>query len=220
VPPVVVATFQPFTWWWRIRRITPEPLVNVIVIGLLTPDHTGISLALDHFQFAALQVLLELCIKTVGFSDSCLENFIESTESIRHSRRTESESVRNRFSRSQLCIKMKSGPGSRLLRVNRFFAVQYKIINPVFIVVPILMGSTIKPDHIGFIFTKKNLACAFRIEHKLSQFVFGKYAVVGHPLQGRFFNRIAPGPDIAQPEMRQYMNCSFFRSAVADGNSH
>ena len=75
--PVVVTLVVSRGSKWLALRVALEPLLNVIVVQLLGPQHTGQSLALNpSFIFTQTGVLHSL-VKLVSLGQSLFESLVE-----------------------------------------------------------------------------------------------------------------------------------------------
>src|ERR1700754_699562 len=65
--PFIISSIQPFCRWFGFSRITIQPVMNIVMIVLLAPQHPGKGLALYHFMISILCVLLKRVVKFICF---------------------------------------------------------------------------------------------------------------------------------------------------------
>src|ERR1700758_4192940 len=91
--PLAVAAMTTAGGWWRLCRISIQPLRNVEVEKLFAPDHSGEGLTLHAARVRAFDAFLQVCVEFVRLADPACEYLREVTKWVRRGcpRQTQAE---------------------------------------------------------------------------------------------------------------------------------
>ena len=81
----MISALLPLRWRWRECGIAFQPDVDVIVIELLRPEHSGERLALHIARVCGKTLGNDLRIELIGFGNSLVENRLKRL--VQHPRR-------------------------------------------------------------------------------------------------------------------------------------
>ena len=219
--PLVIAPGEALRRRRRLRRIALKPLPDDVVIKLLAPEETGISLAHDVARFAAGSVRRNRTVKLVRLRLPPGDDAIEKCErigrrlaSVREPQPNDSRLARRNFKH---IMRREFRPRSRAIYC--FLAAAddvlvksvFHVTHPVVVIEEALC--------VRFVVREQRRRLAFVGQLVLTDHIMTRprHALVLQPnrrLRRAFLRHFSPGPGVPKPKRRKQMKRRFLRAAI------